>query len=835
MRKKINIRHYFLPAFGLLAILLVSCNPTKRLQSDEYLLQKNEIKFKDDIKVSKDDLSETLRQRTNRKILGVFPFYVWAHNVPNPAKFEKRNEKRLKKLEKKNAKRAEKGKDPLELKPFGSWWRETVGEAPVVYDSSATRRSEKQLETYLIKHGWFDAEVESEVDINQSRQRVVVTYKVTGNTPYNIKSLTYEIPDTSLLKHTETARATRNTINVGDQFDIEELEAERKTLNEYFRNRGYYNFNKELIYFDVDSSLNKHAVDLTLGILPRKIPYAGDPDSLLVVPYQTFQINDITIIDRPASRSTSITEVDTILLNDYIIIDQDQLKVNPKTLSQNVLFKKGEYYKLDEVTRTYRRLSALPIVRATSIQFTPVSDDINNRLLNAVISVTPSKKQNVSLEWQGTNRGGFLGVSGKVRYQNKNIFGGAETFEVNIFGGAEAQQLLTESEFSASSESAIKNDIYLNTIEFGPEISLTFPKFLLPVKAERFAKSADPKTRLTANLSYQRRPDYERTRSFGSISYQWSETDQKKWNINPLEISLIKIDRSPEFDAQLAEIGDPFLINSFQDHIIIDSKVGFTYSTYQSSVRSKNHYFYYGEVESAGNILRGIYDMSNAEQNENGSYEMLNIPFAQYLKTLHDARYYRIHNEKMSTAYRLSGGIGIPLKNLNVLPFEKSFFGGGANDIRAWQARTLGPGSYRDPERNFDKIGDILLEANMEYRFDLIKVVEGAIFVDAGNIWTINADDSRPGADFAVDRFLSEIAFGVGTGLRLNFDFFLIRFDLALQMKDPSLDRGERWLFQPKKEYNSYIDNLNNDRAPNDQLSHYTWRWNFNIGIGYPF
>lgn len=822
-------------AVCLSAMLLTSCNPTKRLQSDEYLLQKNEIKFKDDIKANKDDLSETLRQQPNRRIFGIFPFYVWAYNVPNPAKFEKRNEKRRKKLEKKNAKRAKKGKEPLELKPFGSWWRETVGEAPVVYDSAATRRSEKQLETYLVKHGWFDAVVESETKINQSRQRVEVIYKITGNTPYTINSLMYEIPDSNLLAHTKTSRATRNNLKPGDQFDIDVLETERKTLNEYFRNLGYYNFNKELIYFDVDSSLNKHAVDLTLGILPRKVPYAGDPDSMLVVPYRTYKINDITIIDRPALRSEPILQRDTVVVNDYVIIDQNQLKVHPKTLSQNVLFKPGQFYKLDQVTRTYRRLSSLPIVRATSIQFTPVSDDANNTLLNCHISLTPSKKQNVSLEWQGTNRGGFLGLSGKVRYQNKNIFGGAETFEVNIFGGAEAQQLLTESQNTGSSDGSIKNDIYLNTIEFGPEISLTFPKFLLPVRAERFSKSADPKTRLTANLSYQRRPDYERTRSFGSISYQWSETDQKKWNINPLEISLIKIYRSPEFDAQLAEIGDPFLINSFQDHFIVDSKVGFTFNTYQSNTRSKNHYFYYGEIESAGNALRGLYSLSSAQKDENGSYEILNIPFAQYIKTLHDGRYYRIHNEKMSTAYRLTGGIGIPLKNLNVLPFEKSFYGGGANDIRAWQARTLGPGSYRDPERNFDKIGDILLEANAEYRFDLIKVVEGAVFIDAGNIWTVNADEARPGANFAIDRFISEIAFGAGAGLRLNFDFFLIRFDLALQMKDPSLDRGERWLFQPKKEYNSYIDNLNNDRPANEQLAYYTWRWNFNIGIGYPF
>ena len=816
-------------------MMLSSCNPTKRLQSDEYLLKKNEIKLKDDINVNKDNLAQTLRQQPNRKILGVFPFYVWAYNIPNPEKFEKRNAKRRIKLEKKNARRIKKGKDPQELKPAGSWWRETVGEAPVIYDSSATARSVQQLTTYLVKHGWFNAQVNSQAKIDSSRQRVTAIYEIIGNNRYTINSLVYEIPDVNLLQHTKESRAQRNTLNIGDPFNIEKLDEERKVLNDYFKNLGYYNFNKELIYFDVDSNLNKHAVNLTLGIVPRKVPYSGDPDSLLTVPYKTYKINDITIIDRPHFRNAVITKTDTTLIKDYTIIDQHQLKVHPKTLSQNVLFKQGQYYKLDQVTRTYRRLSSLPIVRATSIQFTPVSDDLDNTELNCTIGLTPSEKQNFAFEWKGTNRGGFLGIAGTISYQNKNIFGGAETLDMNISGGAEAQQLLTESQNTGNSDGGVRDDIYLNTVEFGPEISLTFPKFLLPVKSDRFAKSADPKTRLTANLSYQRRPDYERTRSFGSISYRWSETDEKKWFINPLEVSLIKIFRSAEFDQQLAEIGDPFLINSFQDHFIVDSKIGYTWNTQQAALKSKNFYFYHGEIESAGTVLRGLFNLSSAQKDENGSYEILNIPFAQYLKTVQDLRYYRIHNEKMSTAYRISGGVGIPLANLDVLPFEKSFFGGGANDIRAWQARTLGPGSYRDPERSFDKIGDILLEFNAEYRFDLIEVLEGAFFVDAGNIWTINADPARPGADFEANRFLSEIAFGAGAGARLNFDFFLIRFDLALQIKDPSLDRGERWLFQPKDEYNSYIDNLNSDRAADQQLEYYKWRWNFNIGIGYPF
>lgn len=824
---------------GMVAMIFTSCDPARRLQSDQYLLKSNEIKYKDDIKVDKEDVSYNIRQQPNRKILGVIPFYVWAYNVPNPDKFEEKNEKRLKKLEAKNDKRAAKGKPAREFKPYGSWWRETVGEPPVVFDSASTERSNAQIQTYLIKHGWFNAEVEYYTKFktlkDSTKRKITVVYTVTGNTPYTIKNLDYDIPDKALLNYTLELRSRRNTVRSGKQFNIEELDEERKILNDYFRNIGYYDFNRELIYFDVDSNLNQHAVNLTLGIYPRKIPYEGDPDSLLTVPYKTYKLNDITILDRRLSRSTEVLKTDTFYVDNYRILDQNQLKVNHKTLIQNILFKPGEYYKLDRSTLTYRRLTALPIVRATHIQFTPTEDTHENTLLDVVVSLTPEAKQNFSFEWKGTNRGGFLGLSGILSYQNKNIFGGAETLNINISGGAEAQQLLTESQMGGSIEKDVKRDIYLNTIEFGPEISLTFPKFLLPISADRFAKSSDPKTRLTANLSYQRRPDYIRTRSHGSISYRWSETDQKKWFINPLEVSLIKIERSEAFDKQLTEIGDLFLINSFQDHFVINSRVGFTWNTQQKGTRSKNFYFYHGEMEAAGNILRGLFNLSDESRNENNGYEIMGIPFAQYLKTVHDIRYYRVHNEKMSTAYRFSGGIGVPLTNLNVLPFEKSFYGGGANDIRAWQARTLGPGSYRDVERNFDKIGDVILEANVEYRFDLIKVIEGALFVDAGNIWTLNADPARPGVDFQANRFLSEIAFGAGGGLRFNFDFFLIRLDLGLQVKDPSLDRGERWLFQPKKKYNEYIELLNELRPTEKQLNPYKWRWNFNLGIGYPF
>jgi len=799
------------------------------MASDEYLLKKNKFKFEEEPKIDKDDLKEVVKQDPNRKILGA-RFYLWAYNVPDPEKAEKRNEKRLNKLQKKNEKRLQKGKDPKEFKPFGSWWRETVGEAPVVFDSTLVNKSTEQIQIFLVKHGYFNAEVSSQIRTREKKQMKTAVYLIKPKKAYFIDSLSFNVSDDYLTKLVKQSRTIGKNVKVGDRFDIEKLDEERKKLTAYLRNRGYYDFHKELIYFDVDSARNSHSVHLELGVVPRKVPYEGNPDSLIVKPYKRYQLNRINVIDRPFLRGQNVFASDTLFLRNYRIIDQNQLKVKPKTIARNILFDQNEYYELDKVTRTYRRLSTLPIVRAASIEFAPVSEEVDNRLLDVNIGLSPAPKQNFSLEWNGTNQGGFLGISGAIGYRNRNIFGGAEVLSMEISGGLEAQQLLTES--GANNE--VGQGLAFNTLEFGPQISLTFPRFLLPFSPDRFAKSANPRTTLITNLSYQRRPDYVRTRSFGSILYRWNETVTKEWQISPLELSLIKINRSTAFDDRLEEINDPFLTNSFQDHFIQSSRITFILNTQRQENPKRNLYFYRSEIETAGSLLRGLYQLSNATTNENDSYEALGIQFAQYLKTVHDFRFYNIPNEKMSTAYRVSAGVGIPLQNLDVLPFEKSFFAGGANGIRAWQARTLGPGSFRDPVQNFDKIGDILIEANVEYRFDITDILEGAFFIDAGNIWIMGNETERPGALFEFDQFLSEIAVGAGAGTRFNFDFFLIRLDLGLQVKDPSLDPGERWLFQSKDMYNAYIDNLN---AGSDdlQLSYYRWQWNLNIGIGYPF
>ncbi len=827
-----------IPALIACSLLLglLGCNPTKRLADGEYLLRRNKIELDGSNNVDREGLQSTIRPNPNRRILGIIPFYLWAYNVPNPDHFESRDKKRLAKLEDKNEKRERKGKPPKALKPSGSWWTETVGEPPVLTDTSLVRRSKEQMRTYMVKQGWFNATVDTEVkNLTREKQQEVV-YTVHTGKPYVIDSVFFEVYDPGIMRRIDRVIQSSNRLRSGRRFNIDELDAERTAITRLLRNEGYYDFNKDLLYFDVDTALGRHAVHLTLGLHARTLPYANNPDSLLKVPYKQYTIGSVTIIDRPNLRDVAVDQADTLRVDGYLVIDQNQVQVRPRVITSNILFSQGDFYRADRVTTTYRRLSSLQPVRSSNIRFTPAEEGEENTLLNCMIAITPAPKQSVSVEGRGTNRGGFLGIQGGLSYKNRNIFGGAEALEINLRGGLEAQQLLTGSATRVDDAAAqASRNVRFNTVEFGPEVALTFPKFLIPVHAENFAKSADPRTTFRANLNYQLRPDYERARSFASLTYRWSDTDEKQWAVSPAEISLISINKSDLFREQLEEINNIFLTNSFNDHFIAAGRVVYTETNQRPGVTGKNSFYFRSELESAGSLLRAISQVTNRPVDSLGSYQVFGINFAQYVKTLQDLRYFRHHNDKMSTAYRFAGGVGVPFRNLNVLPFEKSFFGGGANDIRAWEARTLGPGSFRDPERNFDKIGDILLEANVEYRFALIGVLEGALFVDAGNIWNIREDPQRPGANFELNRFWREIAVGTGVGVRFNFDFFIIRVDAGLQTRDPSLDPGERWLFQPKDQYNAFIDEINASRPENRQLAPYVPRWNLNLGIGYPF
>ncbi|MCO6500454.1 MAG: BamA/TamA family outer membrane protein [Vicingus serpentipes] len=742
--------------------LFYSCNPTKHLKPDELFLQKVSIK-KDNRKIDKEELINIVKQKPNRKILNVFRFHLGVYNFAN-----KKNTTKFK----------------------------DVGEAPVVYDSLLLQKSIKQLHIHLKNKGFYDNEVTYKTKIH--RNKIKVKYIIESKEPYRIKDIEYHIEDENvktyvLLNHFKTL------IKKGVIFDIDLLDAERERIKKTLKNQGYYYFTKDFIKFKVDSTIGNKEINIAVHIANNKIPFENNKDSLISVNHVKYNINDIHVFIAKSFRDSLPN--DTIKYNDITVFYDKKLKYKPKMLNHSLGLKKGALYQLDNHQNTYKHFSELRLFKSINIGF----EEIESDLLNVNLFLAPNLTKSFSVETTGTNSGGNLGLAGSIIYQNKNLFRGGEHLTVKLNGGLEIQQLINDEQNNINFLG-----LPFNTLEFGPEVNLEFPRFLLPINMENFSRKANPKTTIKYLLNFQKRPEYSRNLTQLSFGYFWNETKYKKHFINPVNISLIKLNTTDQFQEKLTEENNPFILSSFTDHFINSSTYSFVYNNQQIN-KVKNFTFFRFNTELAGNLLTAYNNLVNSPKTATNSYEIFEIRYAQYIKGEIDLRYY---NQSKLTSFvsRINMGITKPYGNLDVLPFEKSYYGGGANSIRAWQARSLGPGSISDSliGNSINQIGEIKIEGNLEYRFDITKVFEGAAFVDAGNIWIISPDEKRPQAEINANRLWQDIAIGVGLGLRLDFNFFLFRFDLAAKLKDPS--------------------NINPERID------LQWRQpTLNLGIGYPF
>jgi len=437
------------------------------------------------------------------------------------------------------------------------------------------------------------------------------------------------------------------------------------------------------------------------------------------------------------------------------------------------------------------------------------------------INLIQSKSQTFTLSTDGTHNEGLFGIEGSLSYSHRNIFKGAEHLSVALTGGFESQLLITGNSDSLNS----LNAILFNTLEFGPKLALTIPKYLFINKLKRLKNHSSGRTEFTASLNYQKRPDF--TRSIQELSFGWTihEKGPFTWHINPLLISAIDITKSNDFQAQINALNDQFIAASFQDHIISGGFFSFEYNG-QKDKKLKNVFYVKATLESGGGLLYRAHQLLNRpfDNPATQSYNLLGIRYAHFQKVSTDLRYYISLGQRSKLVYRLSGGIGIPRENLiEALPFEKSFFAGGANGMRAWRARSLGPGSFYDSQNRFDKIGDVHIEGNAELRFPIISWVEGALFVDAGNVWLLNEDPVRPGGKFSSD-FINDLAVGSGLGIRMDLDFFVIRLDVGIPIRNPAIQMNDAdnefkpWIFDSYK---------GNEKQFFD--------YQFNLGIGYPF
>ncbi len=828
----------FLP----LIAALTACNYTKRLKTGEYLVEKNKIIVSGD-KVSSTDLEVVIKTQPNRKIFGKPRFHLWLYNVPNPEKFERLDSLKTIKKAKKNKRRIERGKKEKTYKThwrkrFGTWIMTKVGEAPVLLDSSKVRSSRRNLSNYLFKKGYFNNETHDSIWLDTTRKKAYIFYLAYTHRNYTIDTFYTSSEDKKILKILKAA-SNESLIKENDKLDIDKLDDERARIVVYLKDRGYYDFSKDFISFIVDSSSSNHTVKLgmKIGRVLRKEP---QNDSTWFEDNKRYVINNIYIYTDYIQGKDNIEDYDTVKFKDedkeFIFLYRRKPSVKPKNILQHVYLLRGNYYRSKEVEATYKKLTSLGIYKSININFKTNASDPATPYLDCYIKLKPLKKQTFILEANGTNRAGNLGISGNIGYKNKNVFRGGESLRMKLTGGIEVQQLLAnQDQTSVGSSVGVGNFKPLstfNTIEFGPEISLTIPKFFVPFNVFKFSKNSSPKTVFSASLNYQKRPDFIRGIQDISFAYEWQRGTKFQYYLSPLKVSAVKINPSKEFQERLNTIKDPFLKYSYTDHIVVGSQFQFTYNT-QRPTKNKDVLYIKSGVELSGLLLRQFFNLIQAKKDSIGSYEILGIRFAEFAKADVDFRYYINFNKSSQIVYRTAAGIGIPMANLNeALPFEKSFYVGGSNGLRAFRARTIGPGTFYDTTIAFDKIGDIHIEGNIEYRFDLLKIVKGALFYDAGNVWLVKPRTGKPGGEFTKD-FYKQLAMGAGIGLRFDLDFFIFRFDFAYPLRQPQLPDGERWFFQKKTTTNIWLREFaeNNNRI----YSPFKSKPILNIGIGYPF
>jgi outer membrane protein assembly factor BamA len=839
---------------GIIAIAYSSCTIQNNLSEGEIYFEDHKVDFvesKSDLfkgtDVSADELLYLAKLKPNRKTL-MFRLNMRL-NTFVPRKFLERSQLRIdKRCDRINKNRFDKEtrknkrhKDPKECNGLWPWLAYTVGEAPVLLDTVLVNKGARQMEIYLRKNGYFNAEVKAEEILNTEEsffwdagKKSNVVYHVKLNDLYTIKNVEWSTDDSNVEIQLPELKE-RCLVKSGERFRVDNLDAERSRISLFLNNTGFFEFIPDYIIYQLDTVTSPKEVNVKLTVLNQKALDGYGNLTGETLPHRKFYIGNISFNTSFDPLNPNATPTDTIEYKGLDIYSVGLSCVKPVILDRRVEVKETQLYQQRYLDETYKRFTQLGVFKTVNIQLTPRNDaKTGQALLDVKVLLAPNKKQALSFDPRVTNRAGNMGIYGNFIYKHRNVFRGAESFEFKTVVGAEASQVLGGGSASSSSgDQLVQRAFQLNTFEIGPELNLVSPR-LFPRDLAKTSRSNDPKTTLHAGLNYQRRPDY--TRTLSQVSFGWTFIENPEtissFDIEWAELSVIKIDRSAAFDQWLGSLNDSYLANSYQDHLILASRLGYTVNTQKDGNQPRSFYYRGNIIEGAGNLLRAIYQrLPQAIPDSLGSYEITNIRFAQYVKSDHDIRFYNQSDERNKFAFRAFVGVGIPLKNLPSLPFEKSYFSGGANGLRAWQARTLGPGSFRDTSvvRSFNNIGDIKLEFNAEYRFKITHMFQAAFFIDAGNIWLANVDNSRPNAEFNKNRFFKEFAVGTGAGLRFDFDFFIVRMDVGIPLRDPLKVNGEKWLWQGKEEYNAFLSDVNN--APS------TFRLQpvLNLGLGFPF
>ena len=765
--------------FVLSAMLLASCSQTRFVPEQEYLLQKVELEI-DNQDVSKEEAKSVLRQKENYKILGFIKFYLMLYNMSSKKKSDD--------------------------------WLKRIGEAPQLYDKVMADRSAEQLERYMGQRGYYQAQINQDVQFNEKKKKAKLKFSVESGDQYKIRKVNYhfETPELQAIFFNDSVNYRMRS---GTPFDIYELEKQQKRIVNLYQNNGYYYFSNNQVRYLADTSLYNKEVVLDLFIGETQTSQV-DSTKLL----QPYYLNKFYYSVMPgntpvtAGREHAFNFSDTLFWDNSILYANDKISYPPELFIRTNQMQSGGLYNVSEVENTFNALNRLRQFRFVDIQFEETYPGQDTNLLDCNIRLAPLNKQSTSFDIEGTNTSGNLGVAGNIYYQHRNLFKGAEVFQVRLKGATERLHRTVNDGTEA-----------FNTREFGVESSLMVPKLLGPGKYIKSFGRYLPKTVFTAGYNYQRRPEYTRTITNFKFGYDWktSQNYQHIWNF--LDVNVVRL---YEFDAGfINSIRDLYIKSSFTDHLIFAMNYSLIFNN-QRLASNKRYTFARLNIESSGNLLYGLSELMGRDitvdqdsvTNETSEYyKLFNIRFAEYVKADIELRRAIRIDRYNSVVGRVFAGVGMPYGNSRVLPFEKQYFAGGANGIRAWQVRSLGPGTYKPEDENAypNQSSDIKLEANIEYRYRLLGSLEGALFIDAGNIWAINNNDNREGAVFKINKFYRQFAVGTGTGFRFDLSYFILRADIGMKLRDPAAIKGERWIIG------------NRGIKGND--------FTFSFAIGYPF
>ncbi len=740
-----TLKSYLLNTFTILiffAFITSSCRSTKQLKKEEALITKLQVKGLDK------QFSEQAKSYVSVDIQPNSKFNLWLYNSLS-----------------------NKGKNKL-------------GEAPHLLDSVLVEVSRKQIEGFLNNKGFLNAKVKSNITIQ--KKRAEIGFVINAGTLFKIRNLDFDIADSAVKKIYLDNRASFTRLHAGARYDIDSVAFEREQIYLLMKKNGYYDFVRQYVRPFVDTTFNIGIADIKIQIL--------NPKNDNKHPIYTLGNSIIRI-----QSSAGIVENE---VPDSLVIDQ-QYKFydyshffKPKKIAPYIFLKKGDLYNIDKTELTTRRLFDLNAVRNVNIEFIKLND--TTRTLLSAIDIIPLKKILYRVDGEYNWNSSVTGLSAGFTFQNRNVFGGAELFEVKLSGGLQFDRSITGS---------LADRILSKDYQIGA--SLTFPRLISFFKIPNSGSFGVPKTIVSSSYQvFQYSSSYLRKSLGASLSYNWLQNKLNSHTFSPSNIQFVKGLISQDLREELESQGNGYFVNTLKSQLLSSSSYGYIYN--QIKLNSLSDFTYLSaNAEIGGNtaaIAGNIFNNTNSD----GNKILFGVPYYQFLKLSADVRFYHFLGGQRQFIARINSGFALAYGNVKSLPFEKQFFAGGSSGVRAWQARTLGPGNYnraslssdmaRNNLRNLDQLGDLKFESNLEYRFKLLNnfiggSVKGATFVDFGNVWQLK-DTGFDGAKIKWNQLFSQTAIGTGFGLRIDWSYFILRLDAGFKFKDPQFSGSDQYVFK---------------------------------------